>query len=508
MVQTANDITHKLTATFLALILVVGMLPTATLAADSDLSDWYFLFAFFKNVDADCDDGKGTTTHTKNTMSQAEIDLVMDRIQSFDEYMNNTGLMRAHVDIIEIDTVVTELQTSNYGSYLSAEQAAPSLERAGVDLDRYDHVSCYISLNVATVYGGLTASEFENGTGYACHNLRNIEFARKDQNPAFPGSGCTHEFLHFMERLSKKWGVEFDLHAIREKFYTPADDGFRGCYIDILLNQVEGDGETGTGVSPAAWQYPPHVLRTVQELTIPEGVTSIGYAAFAYCSNLESVSIPEGVTSIGDFAFYDCRSLESVSIPDSVTSIGNVVFAYCGNLESVSIPEGVTSIGTSVFRECENLCAVTIPSSVISIGYAAFHACNSLRAVYYGGSREQWDRIFIDDEYNTALYSAILYPGRAAPEKNTITVHADLAGDGGIQYEIVSAFSEAKKAYIVAVLYDGSGKLRETEVRQITLPGWQGSQGTLRIRPAGEESVAVFLLDQSDYAPLCEKILL
>ena len=35
------------------------------------------------------------------------------------------------------------------------------------------------------------------------------------------------------------------------------------------------------------------------------------------------------VTSIGEGAFYDCSSLESVTIPNSVTSIGDYAFAYC-----------------------------------------------------------------------------------------------------------------------------------------------------------------------------------
>lgn len=35
-------------------------------------------------------------------------------------------------------------------------------------------------------------------------------------------------------------------------------------------------------------------------------VTSIGYSAFAYCSNLTDVDIPNSVTSIGNSAFYGC----------------------------------------------------------------------------------------------------------------------------------------------------------------------------------------------------------
>lgn len=43
------------------------------------------------------------------------------------------------------------------------------------------------------------------------------------------------------------------------------------------------------------------------------------------------VVIPDGVTSIGYDAFADCRSLTGVIIPDGVTSIGDGAFCYCFN---------------------------------------------------------------------------------------------------------------------------------------------------------------------------------
>ena len=47
---------------------------------------------------------------------------------------------------------------------------------------------------------------------------------------------------------------------------------------------------------------------------IPEGVTSIGYGAFASIKGLSSIVIPESVTIIGDYAFYDFHhSLTSIT---------------------------------------------------------------------------------------------------------------------------------------------------------------------------------------------------
>ena len=39
------------------------------------------------------------------------------------------------------------------------------------------------------------------------------------------------------------------------------------------------------------------------DVTVPEGVTSIGDSAFRCCSRLTSITLPDSVTSIGDWAF-------------------------------------------------------------------------------------------------------------------------------------------------------------------------------------------------------------
>ena len=165
---------------------------------------------------------------------------------------------------------------------------------------------------------------------------------------------------------------------------------------------------------------------------IPSSVTSIGEDAFSDCEGLTSVIIsdiatwcgisfegdstnplifaknlyllndgkelitdlviPEGVTSIGRAAFAGCSSLTSVTIPDSVTSIGVGAFAGCSGLTNVIISDSVTSIGGYAFRACTSLTSVTIGNSITSIGYGAFEYCSSLvyneddNAYYLGNS--------------------------------------------------------------------------------------------------------------------------
>lgn len=412
MVKIERNITRMLTAAILMLVIVVGLLPTAALAAESDLTDWYFLFAIFKSVDADCADGKGTTTHTKYTMTQDEVDIVRENAKAFETYMNQFGVMRAHVDVVEIDAMVTELEETDLGSCISATQATPLLEDKGADLDKYDHVTCVVDLNVSTSYGGITPSVFKNGTGESCVNLMNLEYALERFNfptQVYPTVIYVHEFLHFMERMGARRDLEFDLHGIMdEEFYAPDEYDYNACYKDIILNQAKGSAELGTGVSPVVWQYPPRMSRIPSELTIPDGITTIGKYAFQFCATFTEVTIPSSVTNIKYAAFGDCTALTEVTIPPSVTNIEEWAFARCTALTRVSIPSSVTSIEGETFYECESLRSVIIPVSVTSIGDFAFGGCSSLCDIYYSGSKEQWGRISIGSN-NSDLTNATIH---------------------------------------------------------------------------------------------------
>ena len=147
---------------------------------------------------------------------------------------------------------------------------------------------------------------------------------------------------------------------------------------------------------------------TVESITIPESITSIGESAFAGCTELTSVTVPAGVTEIKDStfagctnletvevqgevtaiapsAFEDCTSLTSINVPDTVTTIGESAFAGCTSLTSVSVPAGVTTIESSTFAGCTNLTTVEIKGEVTEIAADAFNGCTNLTGLTTSG---------------------------------------------------------------------------------------------------------------------------
>ncbi len=134
-------------------------------------------------------------------------------------------------------------------------------------------------------------------------------------------------------------------------------------------------------------------------VTLPNGITEIGYAAFSYCRALTSVTIPNSVTTIGGDAFNDCEALTSITIPDSVTTIEWDAFYGCSALTSVTIPNSVTEIGGAAFSDCSSLASVyckaiippTLTPAYISDGYTYYYTFSdnaSGRKIYVPASKD------------------------------------------------------------------------------------------------------------------------
>ena len=129
----------------------------------------------------------------------------------------------------------------------------------------------------------------------------------------------------------------------------------------------------------------PFKLKSNKEITINEGVRSVGEWAFTDCACTE-MTIPNTVTNIGNNVFNGCTNLASITMSENLTNIGDHAFDGCNILTGVVIGNVVTNIGVAGFANCSGLTGnITIPGSVTSIGENAFSNCSSLTSMTFTG---------------------------------------------------------------------------------------------------------------------------
>ena len=162
-------------------------------------------------------------------------------------------------------------------------------------------------------------------------------------------------------------------------------------------------------------QYILHGCNRLVSILLPKSLKTICYGAFN-CRNLRNVTIPNGVNSIGFYAFRGCRSLPSITIPASVSSIGNYTFDHCISLTSIlvdadnqyftsidgvlfnkdvtvirrypegktensyTLPETITTLAESSFNNCVNLIDIKFPKNLKTIEPWAFGSCTGLKS--------------------------------------------------------------------------------------------------------------------------------
>ncbi len=214
------------------------------------------------------------------------------------------------------------------------------------------------------------------------------------------------------------------------QYYTVGGSGYiSNLKGELVIPAYYGSEEKGTYAPVTEIAQKAFASASITKVTIPETVTKIGNAAFAYCYSLKTVSfaedsaideiaqglfaycsilteinIPETVKKISAMSFYNCQSISELTLPAGLETIGAEAFANCTCITSVTLPETLTTIGNLAFYNTTGLTEIIIPASVhdikttvigedgevsetviYGIGYGAFHTCKSLvRAVIKG----------------------------------------------------------------------------------------------------------------------------
>ncbi|MBO4927581.1 MAG: leucine-rich repeat domain-containing protein [Clostridiales bacterium] len=118
---------------------------------------------------------------------------------------------------------------------------------------------------------------------------------------------------------------------------------FRGCNLEKL---TLGEGVTIIG----AYAFT-ECNNISNDLVIPASVTIIGEFAFNECDKIPSITI-KGATEICRYAFYCCRGAKELTLAEGVETIGFYAFGVCNHLTSVTIPSTVKEIDECAFNSC------------------------------------------------------------------------------------------------------------------------------------------------------------
>lgn len=212
-------------------------------------------------------------------------------------------------------------------------------------------------------------------------------------------------------------------------------------YVD---NKLVTDVTIPDGVKSIG-KYAFYGYSSLKSISFPSSIRSIGESAFDDCPNLDEVyatniedwckikfgdmlsnpifyarkiyidgelatdiTIPKGITKICDYAFENCETITNVVIPNSVISIGNSAFSGCSNLKNISIPNSVVNIEKGAFSSCFNLEEVEIPDGIKFIKYGTFAFCENLTTIIIPQSVKEIGNLAFDGDYNL---SNVLFKG-------------------------------------------------------------------------------------------------
>lgn len=191
--------------------------------------------------------------------------------------------------------------------------------------------------------------EVETIPQYLCLNMINLDTISLGKNIISIGRGNLSSFKNV--KIS-------DLSAYCQIYNAYSYDRFPVGF-KLFLNDVE-----------------------INNLVIPEDITTIQDFSFQGCSSIHSLNITKNVANISAGAFINCFNLSNVTFAStSCSDLNDVIFSN-NAIDEIIFSNNVTRIPSFI---CNNqpIQSITIPSNVETIGANAFSGCSQINHVYW-----------------------------------------------------------------------------------------------------------------------------
>ena len=130
--------------------------------------------------------------------------------------------------------------------------------------------------------------------------------------------------------------------------------------------------------------------RIITSVTIPNGVTTIGFSAFNGCIKLEKIKLSSNLDTVCENAFNNTKWFNNQS--NGLVYVGKVAYKYKGDMPrntKITVKSDTVSISESAFKDCANLTDILIPSSVKHIDKYAFYNCQGLTKLNFNDGIER-----------------------------------------------------------------------------------------------------------------------
>ena len=277
--------------------------------------------------------------------------------------------------------------------------------------------------------------------------------------------------------------------------------------IPKIKRLIVDDGVTSLGDCVLHGFDGKHDAESLEEVTLPEGLTYLGNYAFFGAAKLKSITLPSTLTTIGLAAFDECAGLTDITIPSNVKTIKEAAFSGCTGLINVTIPDKVETLGQDVFEGCTQLTSINIPKSVKSMGAGMFGYCDALTCITfepgsnltYVATNGSWE-LFTNTSSELKVYCEpglkSKLSGRGVPDERIITtvdvtlVDGDTITPKKIAYgaNIAALGTPTKQGYTFTGWYtDADCKTRYPDAQLFTningiklYAGWAGSDLTVK----------------------------
>ncbi len=207
------------------------------------------------------------------------------------------------------------------------------------------------------------------------------------------------------------------------------------------------------------------------------GYTVAGVGAYLFKNNttIQEVTLPQTISTISNGMFFGCSNLTAIDIPEQIVAIGERAFYNCDSLESINIPAGVDSIGDHAFYHCDRLSNIRVEGYPIYVGSYAFSSASN-KTVRFASARESlpsWSDTWSMAEYDWNTYSWHEYDSKDRWGSLTTvwgTQDFETSVPEGLQFKVITT---GQNAYVSVLGYTGTDVLVEIPSAIGKIPVWE-----------------------------------